>query len=109
MDESLPAPELTPVNEWGYASNKHLYEWIANYSIAESQKQELFKEMDPKMAGTQDKVNTRKEMRGELYDSFERTMEKRAEVVVREGGGVWKEDPLSNEVDAYMKLNNTVE
>lgn len=109
MDDSTPAIEQVPRQVWGYASNRHLNAWLSMGRVAEDERQELLTEMDPKMAGTQERVNLRKVMRGEIYDSFERVMEKRAEVVVREGGGVWKEDPLSNEVDPSLKLNNTIE
>lgn len=109
MDDSKTEPLIFSLEQWGYASNKHLNQWMSSWRVAESERQELLTQMDPKMAGTQERVSQRKVLRGEIYDSFERIIEKRAEIVAREGGGIWREDPLSNEVDASLKLNNTIE
>ena len=89
-------------NNFGFVTNRHLYEWLTENEIHNEQIQSHYKENDRQYSSKQTNVNLRKIERGEIYDSIERTFEKRG--LDYETGAGWNEDFLSNETDSQIKL-----
>lgn len=102
MDPTSVASEVLDPS-FGYASNKHLYDWLTENERHEEMRQTLYREVDRQYASKQTKVNNRKSELADIYDSVERTFERRAIINSIEGAG-WDEDYLSNETDPQLKL-----
>ena len=103
-----PTSVADPVieKEFGYMSNKHLYDWITEREANNEQYQLFMKEVDREYASKQAAVEKRKQQNAEIYDSFERIMEARIEKVALEEGRVWREDYEREEVAPSYKLDN---
>lgn len=106
-DVSIPLNE----REFGYASNRHLNEWITESEMHTTQIQAVYMEVDQDKASKQPRVNSRKEEVNELWSDFERTMQARSNELESENysnksqsSGVWTEDFITNEVDPMIKL-----
>jgi hypothetical protein len=99
MDPTSVAP--TPnENGWGYASNRHLYEWLVENETNNEQIQTFMSEVDKNYTSKQPNVNFRKIELAEIYDSVERIYEARQQ----RDGMSWFEDYISNETDPQIKL-----
>lgn len=91
--------------EFGYASNKHLNNWIVENDTHNEQIQNFLYDTDRQYSSKQKLVTDRKKELGDIYDSIERTFDKRDEIDQVYGIN-WDEDYLSNETDPLIKLAN---
>lgn len=102
MDPSSVAEPIIE-NDFGFASNRHLYEWLVENDVHNEQIQTHYRDVDKQYTNKQNNVNGRIVEMGEIYDSIERTFAKRNETDAIEMAG-WREDYLSNETDPQLIL-----
>lgn len=107
---SIAAPLIE--REFGYQSNKHLYDWITENETHSLEIQTVIRESDRNSSNKQYKVNARKETLGEIWDDLNRTYEARGneidgEIFKSKGTdtGSWMEDYITNETDPQIKLD----
>lgn len=87
-------------NEFMFASNRHLYEWLTEGDQHDAQIQLHYNESDRQYASKQSRVNLNKTKEKDIYDEVDRIFELRSTT----NSQFWDEDYLSNETDPQLKL-----
>lgn len=72
----------TPVDGFGYASNKHLFDWIAEHRSSQEARQTFLEDMDRKVRDTKPYSDERIRRDLEIYDEIERSLVQRSEELV---------------------------
>lgn len=85
----------TPVDGFGYVTNKHLFNWIFEHRAAQEQRQTFLEDMDKKSRDTKPYVYDKEQKDLEIYDEIERTLIKRSEEIVNRDN--FRRDPYSEE------------
>lgn len=83
----------TAVQGFGFASNKHLNDWILNHKQAETDHQAHLVNMDPKIRDIKPMQDEKKRTDLAIFDDYERTLEAR----VNAGVMTWSRDPYREE------------
>lgn len=95
----------TAVAGFGYASNKHLHDWIVFHGQAETARQTILTDMDPKMRDMKPLQEDRRRVDLATYDEYERVLEQRMAVAVNHVTD-WRRDPYREEFiheDTYLR------
>ena len=106
--EPLPPPQghSTPIDGWGYKSNKHLYDFINDHANLWDARENVMREMDPKMKNTSVEQNKYKRDIEFATDFYDRMVETRAKIAATHDTG-WKEDVERDEGGKFTTLNKS--
>lgn len=83
----------TAVQGFGYASNKHLNDWILFHRQSQNDHQSIMVSMDPKMRDIKPFQDDKKREDESIFDYYERTLEAR----MNAGTITWRRDPYREE------------
>jgi len=95
----------TAIDGWGSRSNKHLFDWIVFHETVWDQREDLMRDMDPKMRNLIVEQRRLKLQRQEQLDFFQHMTDIR-ETVARTYNTGWKEDVERDEGGRFTWLKN---
>jgi hypothetical protein len=78
MEYSIPIQSQghnTAINGFGFASNKHLNDWILFHKQSYDDRQKMLTEMDPKIRDTKPYLVEKERVDAVTYDEYERILE----------------------------------
>jgi hypothetical protein len=84
----------TAVDGFGYASNKHLFDWIVDHRRQQEAHQTMLVDMDPKIRDTRPMQIEKQRQDQDVFDEIERTLEIKMSNV---DTGLFRRDPYREE------------
>jgi hypothetical protein len=88
---------------WGFASNRHLYEFMQDHSADWNKREDFVREMDPVIRNTIVERKKYEKKREEIVDYFSEVTRRREDVSTREKT-TWDEDVERDEGKIWHKI-----
>lgn len=96
--------ENVPRSAWGFASNRHLYEFMRDHTEDWNTRENFVRDMDPVIRNSVVERNKYEKKREEIVDYYSETMRRRDDVAAREKT-TWDEDVERDEGKIWYKLS----